>query len=215
MIKNLMIACMLFIGLSTTAQDNKKFVATMERNLEALKNAKTADDYNNVANIFERIAGAESKEWLPLYYQSFATLMAGMQQVDNAKKDEYYDKASTAADKAEAISPDNSEIYALKSMILGMKISVDPMTRGQQLGMEAGMLTATAMKLDPNNPRPYLLKGTSTMYMPEQFGGGKDKALPILETAVEKFKTFKPANSIMPTWGSERATEMLELCKKM
>jgi len=213
--KNLMIACMLFIGLSTTAQDNKKFVATMERNLEALKNAKTADDYNNVANIFERIAGAEAKEWLPLYYQSFATVMAGMQQADNTKKDEYYDRASTAADKAEAISPDNSEIYALKSFITGMKISVDPMTRGQQLGMEAGMLTATAMKLDPNNPRPYLLKGTSAMYTPEQFGGGKDKALPILQTAVEKFKAFKPSNSIMPTWGSERATEMLEQCKKM
>ena len=69
------------------------------------------------------------------------------------------------------------------------------------------------MKLDPENPRPYLLKGMGAMYTPEQYGGGKDKALPILEKAVEKFAKFKPTNSIMPKWGKERATKALEECK--
>ena len=95
-----------------------------------------------------------------------------------------------------------------------MKLSVDPMVRGQELGMQSGMLTATAMKLDPENPRPYMLKGMGAMYTPEQFGGGKEKALPILEAAMEKYKAFKPASSIMPTWGEEQAAKALAECKQ-
>ncbi len=213
--KNLTIALLLLVATQINAQDNKKYVASMVRNIEQLNAAKTADDFTNAANSFERIAKVETKEWLPSYYQAYALLMVGMQQADNAKKDEYYDKAGKVAEMANTISPDNSEIVTLQSFVTSMKISVDPMTRGQQLAMEAGMLTGMAIKLNPENPRPYLLKGTGTMYTPEQFGGGKDKALPILETAVQKFKAFKPENSLMPTWGAERATQMLEECKKM
>jgi hypothetical protein len=57
------------------------------------------------------------------------------------------------------------------------------------------------------------MKGTGLLYTPPQYGGGKDKALPALEEAVAKFKTFKPASSIMPHWGEARANEVLEQCK--
>jgi hypothetical protein len=80
--------------------------------------------------------------------------------------------------------------------------------------MQSGMLIDKAIKLDAENPRAYLLKGTGLMYRPPQFGGGKDKAIPVLETAVEKYKTFKPSSSIMPHWGEKRAQEVLEQCKK-
>ena len=80
--------------------------------------------------------------------------------------------------------------------------------------MQSGMLTATAMNLDSENPRPYFLKGMGTMYTPEQFGGGKDKAIPLLETALAKYKTFVPKSSIMPNWGEDKAREALEECKK-
>ena len=96
-----------------------------------------------------------------------------------------------------------------------MKISIDPMNRGRELGMEAGMLSATAIKLDSLNPRPYLLKGQGAMYTPPQYGGGKDKALPLLQLAVAKYKTFKPANNIMPHWGETKAKEALDQCMKM
>ena len=60
--------------------------------------------------------------------------MIGMQEKENNLKDERFDKAKNLVDKADAISPDNSEIYVLKSFIIGMMISIDPMTRGQKLG---------------------------------------------------------------------------------
>ncbi len=212
--KKLLAIVLLLFCVSTQAQDNKKFIGAMEKNLATFNNAKSADDYINSANAFERIASAEPKEWLPNYYASLSYLLAGMQQQDKLKMDEFYDKSMALVDKADGISAENSEILALKAWVLSMKISVDPMTRGQELGMQSGMLTATAMKLNPDNPRPYMLKGMGLMYTPEQFGGGKDKAIPVLEMAIEKYKSFKPASSIMPKWGQEQAEKSLEECKK-
>lgn len=212
--RNLFVIAFVMFTVSTHAQENKKFIGAMEKNLATFKEAKTAEDFTKSANAFERIASAETKEWLPNYYAALSHLLAGMQQTDKIKMDEYYDKAMGLADKSDEISKDNSEIYALKAWITSMKISIDPMTRGQELGMQSGMLTSMAMKLNPENPRPYMLKGMGLMYTPEQFGGGKDKALPVLETAIEKFKNFKPSSSIMPIWGQEQAEKSLEECKK-
>jgi tetratricopeptide (TPR) repeat protein len=207
----------LFLMLATAvlAQENKKFVAAMERNIALVNSAKMGADYANASNAFERIANAEPKEWLPLYYQSYALILSANDMTDNMKKDEVYEKAMSVAEKADKLSPENSEIVTLKSWITSMKISIDPMVRGQKLGMEAAMLNSLAISLNPENPRPYFLQGVGTMYTPEQFGGGKEKALPMLEKAVEKFNNFKPINSLMPTWGKERALQMLEECKKM
>jgi hypothetical protein len=210
--KSIIAICML-ITVSLYAQENKKFIKAMETNIQLLDSAKTAEQYQNAANAFERVSNAEKKEWLPVYYNAFANLMTGLQQTENTKKDEYFDKAENLINKADEISKDNSEINAMHAWIVNMKISVDPMNRGMQLGMQSGMLTETAMKLDPENPRPYLLKGLGAMYTPEQYGGGKDKALPVLEQAVEKFAKFKPSSSIMPKWGEAKAKSALEECK--
>jgi len=211
--KKLFIAAIMLITSNVFAQENKKFIKSMETNIQLLDSAQTIEQFQNAANAFERISNAEKKEWLPVYYNAYANLMIGMNQTENAKKDEYYDKAEALINQADGIAKDNSEIFAMHSWIVAMKISIDPMNRGMQLGMQSGMLSETAMKLDAENPRPYLLKGLNTMYTPEQFGGGKEKALPILEQAVEKFAKFKPLSSIMPKWGEAKAKSALEECK--
>jgi hypothetical protein len=205
---------LMFIGFEAHAQTESKFHKAMVKGLDQLKHSKTTEDFVNTANVFERIASAEAKEWLPLYYQAFALIMSANEVTDLAKKDQIYDKAGELAEKANLLSKDNSEIVTLQSWITSMKIAIDPMTRGQKLGMEASMLTAKAIQLNPDNPRPYFLQGTGLLFTPEQFGGGKDKALPVLEKALDKYNTFKPANDLMPDWGKERALMMLEECKK-
>jgi hypothetical protein len=196
------------------AQD-AKYVKAMEKNIAIIDTAQEFSTILEANNSFERIGNANPGEWLPLYYQSFCHVMMGMRQQENSKKDEYFDKAQVLIDKANMMSPDNSEIYAIKSFITGMMISVDPMTRGQQLGMQSSTFVEKAIELDKDNPRAYLLKGSGLMYRPVQFGGGKEKAMPVLEEAVAKFNAFKPANTLMPHWGAERASLMLEQCKKM
>lgn len=204
------------VTLSAKAED-AKYIKAMEKNIALIDSAgsgKNPTAWQDAYNGFERIAGANPKEWLPLYYQSFCEVMMGMKQTENMKKDEFYDKAETLINKADSLQKDNSEIYVLKSFIVSMKLSVDPQARGQQLGMKSGILLGKAIQLDPENPRAYYLKGQGLLYTPEQWGGGKDKAIPVLETSVQKFAKFKPNSSIMPNWGEARCKAALEQAKK-
>ena len=50
-------------------------------------------------------------------------------------------------------------------------------------------------------------------YTPEQFGGGCKTAKPVLQTALEKYATFKPASDISPDWGKKLTQGLLEGCK--
>jgi len=210
--KNLLILIFLLSSCFVYSQD-AKYIKAMEKNIAMMDTAKDVSTWQNANNAFERIANANRAEWLPLYYQSYCHVMIGMVQEENSKKDEYYERAEALINKADSLSPDNSEVYVVKSLVNSMKISVDPSTRGQKLGMQSAAFNAKAIELDKNNPRAHMMKGTGLMYTPAQFGGGKEKALPVLEEAVAKFKEFKPKNSIMPNWGEQHAKNTLERCK--
>ncbi|NEU08834.1 hypothetical protein GZH53_10975 [Flavihumibacter sp. R14] len=194
------------------AQANK-YTAAMQKSLETLKSAKTADEMLAVANQFERIANAERTEWLPLYYASYANLLGGIITTDNMKKDPLFDKAMKGVKDAAAISADNSEIYTLLGYITFMKMTVDPQSRAMQMIGPANEALAKAKALDPLNPRPDLVSGQNTFYTPEAFGGGKERAKPLLETAMAKYEKFQAGDPVSPDWGKERCRALLEMCK--
>ncbi len=170
-------------------------------------------DLQASANQFERIAGAELKEWLPRYYAGLNYVYLGFLGKDEAAKDKFLDQAEVNLKAAEAIISDNDEVAVLKAYIAQARMVVDPMNRWQQYGplFQAGV--EKAKSLNPNNPRPYLLEGSSLMYTPEQFGGGPATACPVLKQAVEKFATFKPASDLSPMWGKEQVEPLLAKCK--
>ena len=209
------LSAMLLLFVMTANAQDAKFESAIKKNLDQMENTRSTEEWNALTNSFERIAEAEPKQWLAQYYAGMSNILTGMRVESADKKDEYYDKALSYVNKADELSENNSEIYVLKSWVLGMKISVDPMNRGRELGAEASMLTSRAKELDETNPRAYYLMGQSAMYTPEQFGGGKSKAMPLLETSLEKFKSFKPSSPIMPNWGEKQAMAALEQCKKM
>ena len=62
-------------------------------------------------------------------------------------------------------------------------------------------VTGLAQKLNPENPRAKMLEAQGIFYTPEAFGGGKQKALPLIKEALAKFDAFKPSSDIMPNWG--------------
>jgi hypothetical protein len=211
--KHFLLSCVSVLFLIQAGAQNKKYTASMEKNIKMMDTCKSAPSYQQVANGFERIANAEKKEWLPCYYVGLChVFMASTMGGD--KIDEYCDIAERFISRADSLSPNNSEIYALKALLYSQRIGVNPMLRGAKFGGMSGEMTAKAKELDPTNPRPYLLQGTSKYYTPPQFGGGKDKALPLLEEAVRKFDAFHLANPIYPNWGREKAKSLLEDCQK-
>jgi hypothetical protein len=207
--KSFLIFLMLFGSLVATAQSDK-YVAAMEKTLHLFDSAKTTADLLSVANTFERIGEAEKTQWLPYYYAGLALSTAGWND-PKMDKDANSTRINTLCDKAEALDK-NSEIYVLRNMSATQQMMVDPQTRWQTYGMQAGKDLEIATQLNPDNPRIYYLKGESIMNTPAAFGGGKDKAKPMFEKAIALYKVDKP-KPLWPNWGRERAEEELAKCQ--
>lgn len=212
LMKSITLILVLISFRSFAQNSDPKFLQATKTGLELVATAKGAEDYLKAENHFERIATVATKEWLPSYYAAYCNLYAGYMTADKELKDQYWDKALLEIDKADALSANNSEIYALKGALQFMKMSVDPRTRMYLMGESAASLEKAAV-LNPENPRIDLIKGQDIFYTPEAFGGGKAKAKSILESAVAKFAIFKPSNTINPNWGAEAAKALLAQCK--
>ena len=212
--KKLLLSAVILFITTTSFSQSEKFTQAMKKNLSVMDSSfKNPADLLKLANSFERIATAEKREWLPYYYAAFCRVNLGFMEQDKSKVDAIADKASSLIAAADLLAPNNSEISCIKSMIASCHMMVDPMTRWQEYGAESSSNMEASMSQDPTNPRPYYLKGQGLKYTPEQFGGGCATAKPALETALEKYATFKPASELHPSWGKEITRQLIATCK--
>lgn len=198
---------------------SEKYLKAMESNIASLDTSSSANQLLELSNTFERIGDAEKTEWLPYYYAAYSRLMNvfmssninGGIKADIA--DPAADKAEQLLTKAETISGENAEIFLVKKLIANLRLMADPMNRYQTYGPVAAQALEKAKQLEPNNPRVYLLEGQDKFYTPEQFGGSKEEAKILFESAMEKYAAFKPASVLHPTWGLNQAKFLHEQCK--
>ena len=207
--KTLLSAVLILTFVIGTYADDK-YEKAVKKNLERMDTCKTAADYINIANAFERIALAESNKWLPFYYTSLNLVLASYIDSSNTQKDMYLDKAIEFIHTADSLEPNNAEIFTIKGMISQSRMQVDPMSRWQKYGADATMNFNKAVEIDSLNPRPEYLIGIGVYYTPKQFGGGPEKAKPILEKSLYKYEQFVPANVLMPIWGKETVEQLLK-----
>lgn len=205
-----LLALILSFSAITGVLADDKYENAMKKNLDKIDEYTTSDDYIKLANNFERIALAEADKWLPYYYASFIYVLANYADSSKTQKDIYLDKAVDLINKADSLAPNNSEVYTLKGMLAQARMQIDPMSRWQKYGGEAQYSFQKAMETDSLNPRPEYLVGAGVFYTPKQFGGGPDKAKPILENSLRKYEQFVPANDLMPTWGKQMVEELLK-----
>ena len=201
----LVLVLLFIVGFASDA-----YQKAMSQSIEKLFQAKTIPEYVEVANQFERISQMEKAEWLPLYFASYAYIMISFQETENAKKDQYLDQAQKYLDQAMTLESGESELYMLQGFLYPSRITIDPMTRGMELMPEMNKTLDKALELNPDNPRVYYLRATMTYHMPEAYGGGAAKALPLFQLAAEKFSIFKPETSISPNWGKDICDSELE-----
>ncbi|HNP23724.1 MAG TPA: hypothetical protein PKM63_18790 [Panacibacter sp.] len=210
-----MIAAVLLLATITVNAQSDKFAAGMKKNLEQMGAAKTTADFQAAAAAFERIGDAEKTQWLPYYYAAMCLTIPAWAD-GNVDKDANADKIKGFCAKAEAAATtneDKAEIEAVKNMAATQQMMVDPQSRWMSYGKEAGDALTKGMQLDPNNPRVYYLQGMSLFNTPEQFGGGKDKAKPLFEKAVELYKAAKP-KPFYPDWGQKETEQKLAECNQ-
>ena len=215
--KTILFLSLSLISIFSFAQ-NEKYILMMEKSIAQMDAAKNVDDWQKMANVFERISSAEKEEWLPAYYTALCNVnlaSLSMRNGDNEKIEAFVDKAQTALDQSKGLTPNESEVFALQGFIYTSRIWIDPMTGGAKYSPMAHQAFGQAIELDKNNPRPYYLRGQLVYYTPEFWGGGPKNAFKDLVKADELFKNFEKTSSIHPDWGVGGNTYHLTEAKKV
>ncbi|MBO9615327.1 MAG: hypothetical protein J7619_21690 [Dyadobacter sp.] len=213
--KKLFTIALLFVFATGMAwAQNEKYTQAMGDGIKALNGIDRSQpdpkSLVDIANRFERIAAAEPKEWLPKYYAAYANVLLGFVAPTLNEKDQYLDKANALLKEAEGIAgKPNDELEVLKAYQSQIHLAADPMNRWQADGEKFQGFLQSAKSINAENPRIYYLEGSSLFFTPEEYGGGKKVAKPMLEKAQQKFSAFKPETSIHPDWGKMETEWML------
>lgn len=204
-----------FFTLIAFAQSDR-YLTTMEQTIGLIDTAGTTATFQKAANTFERIAAAEAKQWLPVYYVAYcrARQALGSMNGDSEKMFALVEEAQAALDKAIAISGENSEILALQAYIYHLQVWGNPQANGPVFVPKANEVLQKAIALDGDNPRPYHLLGQNLFFTPAFWGGGAEAAKPHLEEAQQRFDNFKGESSIHPKWGAGWNKELLARANK-
>ncbi len=206
MIRIVLTLVMYLVSQVTISQT--KFEEGMQQAVQLMQENKLEE----AANLFERIGNAEPTNWLPYYNLALLKTRTTFGMKDNAVIEAQLKIATEFVNKADEISPDNSEIYVLKGLINVAKIASNPMVYGASLSAETTELYKKAIDLDNLNPRA--VSGLAEFEM----GGArffKQDLTPYckkLQESLTLYDNFKPASEFHPNWGKDRVLEVLKSC---
>ena len=198
----------LIINFVICSDFSDKYYQLMDKGIEMFKSSDSEESLLKTSNYFFRISQVVKTDWLSSYYYSLCNTKISMFQDDSDIKEEYLDKAFQILAPFDSLGINNidslamSEIHTLKAMIYVGKIFINPMVNGMKYGPLSGQSIAKAIMYNPKNPRPYYLDGQSKFYTPSAFGGGVEKALPLLKESLDYYEKFK-AQKYWPDWGME------------
>lgn len=206
----LSIVAVLLLSFAGVAQD---YDADLQSLLPRIGSAKTSADYAMLASQFGSLAQSEPNRWEASYWSAHCYVLQAFSEKDSEKIDAVLDKAEPVVERLIKAHPDEAEFYVLMAMLNQARIGVSPMVRGMKYSGIASDNIEEALKLEPDNPRAWYLKAANVYHTPSMFGGGKEKAKPLFQTAAEKFGTYKPKSPYYPNWGKEQNEAMLKLCE--
>jgi len=199
------IVFILLFAFLLSSDYSDKYYKSMDRALDIFNSSETEQDYIKASNYFYRISQAVQTDWISSYYYALCNTRISIFQDDNDIKEIYLDKAFDIIAPFDSVATDSlahSEIHTLKALIYIGKIFINPMINGMKYGPMSGKSIEKAIKFYSKNPRPYFLDGQSKYYTPSAFGGGIDKAIPVLEKSIQYYDKFE-AKKYWPDWGRE------------
>jgi hypothetical protein len=199
---------LLILGPGLMAQDNSSYMMVMVKQKKAFRMAQTVQDFQNLAETFERIANAETDQWHPLYYAGLCYINMSLVLDNPEMKDSYLDKAQGFIDRALLIYPDESELYVIQALSYQARIQVNPDERTAAYSRKAEEALTVARDYNAENPRIYYLLALNQLYASDDMAEAISPACENFQTAVNKFRNFRPEHVLSPTWGGERNQEL-------
>ena len=203
----LLIASFIFT-ISLTAQT--PYEKGMTKAFELWGNQKNTE----AIQLFERIASAETDNWLPSYYAGLIEIITSFNIKDEALLTTKLTRAKGYLDNAATISENNPEILVSYALLNTAYIAFDGQKYGMSLSGENIALYKKAASIAPNNPRVLLSKTEWDMGSAKFFGKSIAPYCEDIDQAIVLFEEEKQTIPFYPYSGLERAKEISSNCKK-
>jgi hypothetical protein len=202
--KTIITSFILFLSLGLHAQTGYEKV--MQKGLELM-----ASDLQAASQQFERVAKAESENWLPPYYAALCNINGFWGQNSKEQTLFYMNKAQEFINDAELLSDNNPEIMVLQGMLNTCWIQYDS-TYGMKLSGPTTALYDKAISMSPENPRVISNRARWLMGSAQFFGkditpycGEIDKAIVLFEK--------ETTTGFDPNWGKSGALNAKKGCE--
>src|SRR4030095_16934426 len=216
--KNILIPVLLIFSIAITgilrADDYSEAMVKAKKKLgdAANKNDKTA--LLKVRGDFERILQLKKNGWMVNYYLASVDFILSYNAIEAKNNDDvkkYTESSLGLLDKSTDLNDQFAEAWIMKMAVNSNRWIYDMQSMNDIIAKQTEAKDKSK-KLEPDNPRFYLIDGMNTYYTPENFGGGADKALPLLEKSWDLFQTYKPKDETYPDWGKDQAAGMIAMC---
>jgi hypothetical protein len=158
---------------------------------------------------FEQLYVADKTNWLIPYYA--AMIQSRMCLLKMGDRDALANSAMVWIARAKSIEQ-NDEIYCAESLAYTAKMSVNPAMRWLSYEDKIRNALRMAKKINPNNPRIYILEANIQEKLPFIFGGGCKSTMPLIKKATLCLNAQTLKSSVDPSWGIQALLELRKAC---
>ena len=206
--KNLLVLFVLLLQLPLQAQSPNQS-KVLESAVIQFNQANNPNSYKQLYLQFEQLYSVDKTNWLIPYYAGMTkSIMCLLKMGD---RDALANDALLWVARAKAIEV-NDEIYCAESLAYTAKMSVNPALRWFTYEGKIKNTLSLAKKLNPSNPRAYILEANIQQKLPFIFGGGCKSAKPLIQKAELFISNQNRANSIEPSWGIQSLVKLKKAC---
>ena len=166
-------------------------------------------NYQELYLQFEQLYAVNKTNWLIPYYAGMTrSIMCLLKMGD---KDALANDALLWVGRAKSIMA-NDEVYCAESLAYTAKMSVNPLLRWLTYEGKIKKSLSLAKKLNPNNPRAYVLEANIQQKIPYIFGGGCKSVKPLIQKAELCFNAQTKPNLVEPSWGFQSLVQLKKVC---
>ena len=206
--KNLVVLFVLLLQLPLQAQSPNQ-AKVLESAVMQFNQANNPNSYKQLYLQFEQLYSVDKTNWLIPYYAGMTkSIMCLLKMGD---RDALANDALLWVARAKAIEV-NDEIYCAESLAYTAKMSVNPALRWFTYEGKIKNTLSLAKKLNPSNPRAYVLEANIQQKLPFIFGGGCKSAKQLIQKAELFISNQNRANSIEPSWGIQSLVKLKKAC---
>ena len=197
------------IGFLQVQSQSNSTNKTLETAVMQFHQANKNIDYQELYVQFEQLYAVNKTNWLIPYYAGMTrSIMCLLKMGD---KDVLANDALLWVRRAKSIMA-NDEVYCAESLAYTAKMSVNPLLRWLTYEGKIKKALSLAKKLNPNNPRVYVLEANIQQKIPYIFGGGCNSVKPLIQKAEFCFNAQAKPNSVEPSWGFQSLVQLKKAC---